>query len=43
MNITLKINGIVHSIDTAPRAATTLLAALRGLGLKIGLKVTKVL
>ncbi|HMX18042.1 MAG TPA: molybdopterin-dependent oxidoreductase [Anaerolineales bacterium] len=30
MNITLKVNGIEHAIDTAP--ATTLLAALRGLG-----------
>ncbi len=30
MNITLKINGIDHNIDTAP--STTLLAALRGLG-----------
>ena len=30
MNITLKINGIEHTIDTAP--STTLLAALRGLG-----------
>lgn len=30
MNITLKINGIDHSIDTAP--STTLLSALRGLG-----------
>ena len=30
MNITLKINGIDHGIDTAP--STTLLAALRGLG-----------
>lgn len=30
MNITLKINGVEHGIDTAP--ATTLLAALRGLG-----------
>lgn len=30
MNITLKINGIDHSIDAAP--STTLLAALRGLG-----------
>ncbi|MBL8079274.1 MAG: molybdopterin-dependent oxidoreductase [Anaerolineales bacterium] len=30
MNITLKINGIEHAIDTAP--STTLLAALRGLG-----------
>ncbi|MBI5962729.1 MAG: hypothetical protein HY863_04585 [Chloroflexi bacterium] len=32
MNITLKINGMDHSIDTAPRAATTLFAALHGLG-----------
>jgi putative selenate reductase molybdopterin-binding subunit len=30
MNITLKINGTEHGIDTAP--STTLLAALRGLG-----------
>src|SRR5512139_1892506 len=30
MNITLKINGIEHTIDTAP--STTLLAAVRGLG-----------
>jgi len=30
MNITLKVNGIEHTIDTAP--STTLLAALRGLG-----------
>lgn len=30
MNITLKINGIEHTLDTAP--STTLLAALRGLG-----------
>jgi putative selenate reductase molybdopterin-binding subunit len=30
MNITLKINGIEHTIDTAP--SMTLLAALRGLG-----------
>ena len=30
MNITLKINGIEHTIDTAP--SITLLAALRGLG-----------
>ncbi len=30
MNITLKINGIEHTIDSAP--STTLLAALRGLG-----------
>jgi len=30
MNITLKINGIDHNIETAP--STTLLAALRGLG-----------
>src|SRR5512139_2714152 len=30
MNITLKINDIDHSIDTAP--STTLFAALRGLG-----------
>src|SRR5512147_1025429 len=30
MNITLKINGIEHTIDTSP--STTLLAALRGLG-----------
>jgi len=30
MNITLKINGIEHAIDTAP--SVTLLAALRGLG-----------
>ncbi|HKG53159.1 MAG TPA: (2Fe-2S)-binding protein, partial [Anaerolineales bacterium] len=30
MNITLKINGTEHTIDTAP--STTLLAALRGLG-----------
>ncbi|MEK6753246.1 MAG: molybdopterin cofactor-binding domain-containing protein [Chloroflexota bacterium] len=30
MNITLKINGIEHPIDTAP--STTLLGALRGLG-----------
>lgn len=30
MNITLKINGIEHAIDTAP--STTLLGALRGLG-----------
>ena len=30
MNITLKINGIDHNIDTAP--STTLFAALRGLG-----------
>ena len=30
MNITLKINGIEHTIDMAP--STTLLAALRGLG-----------
>lgn len=30
MNINLKINGIEHTIDTAP--STTLLAALRGLG-----------
>jgi putative selenate reductase molybdopterin-binding subunit len=30
MNITLKINGIEHTIDTTP--STTLLAALRGLG-----------
>jgi putative selenate reductase molybdopterin-binding subunit len=30
MNITLKINGIEHFIDTAP--STTLLSALRGLG-----------
>jgi putative selenate reductase molybdopterin-binding subunit len=30
MNITLKINGAEHGIDTAP--STTLLAALRGLG-----------
>src|SRR5512134_1806129 len=30
MNITLKINGVEHTIDTPP--ATTLLAALRGLG-----------
>jgi putative selenate reductase molybdopterin-binding subunit len=30
MNITLKINGIEHTIETAP--STTLLAALRGLG-----------
>ena len=30
MNITLKINGTEHAIDTAP--STTLLAALRGLG-----------
>jgi putative selenate reductase molybdopterin-binding subunit len=30
MNITLKINGIDHNIDTTP--STTLLAALRGLG-----------
>jgi len=31
MNITLKINGTEHAIDTAP--STTLFAALRGLGL----------
>ena len=30
MNITLKINGIEHTVDTPP--STTLLAALRGLG-----------
>ncbi|MBK9208375.1 MAG: hypothetical protein IPL71_08765 [Anaerolineales bacterium] len=30
MNITLKINGTDHNIDTAP--STTLLTALRGLG-----------
>ncbi len=30
MNITLKINGIEHTVETAP--STTLLAALRGLG-----------
>ena len=30
MNITLKINGLEHSIDTPP--SVTLLAALRGLG-----------
>lgn len=30
MNITLKVNGIEHAIDTAP--STTLLGALRGLG-----------
>ena len=30
MNITLKVNGIEHAIDTAP--STTLFAALRGLG-----------
>src|SRR5574342_699247 len=30
MNITLKINGVEHTIDTPP--STTLLAALRGLG-----------
>jgi putative selenate reductase molybdopterin-binding subunit len=32
MNLTLKINGTDYNIDTAPRATTTLLAALRGLG-----------
>ena len=30
MNITLKINGMDHFIDTAP--STTLFASLRGLG-----------
>ena len=43
MNIILKINGIDHSIDIAP--STTLLAALRGLGIhgvKFGNKEIKI-
>ena len=42
MNITLKINGVEHTIDTAPSA--TLLAALRGLGfygIKFGARAMK--